>query len=403
MGKPGKKPSTPDVRFGIDQLLHHDLPHLKGKRIAFVTNDVARTSAGVPSRLALKNAGVNLVKLFSPEHGIAASAPDGAHITDTTDNLTGLPVISLYGATHKPPPDSLHDIDLLLFDIPDIGARFYTYIWTLSYVLEAAAESNKELLILDRPNPIGGDLTIAEGPILEEAFVSSFVGRWSIPIRHSLTVGELAQLWNAERKLAARLHVIKAPGWRRHMHWPQTSLPFIAPSPNMPSYESALLYPGTCLFEGSNLCEGRGTHAPFQIIGAPWLDAAPLSQMFNDGAPKDVIAKPIEFTPTSRKFQNQKCSGLHLQILNPQSLYPVSTGLTLLGLIARLHPDDFQWHPYPTSANPKGNSHFERLIGLPQILESLESRPVDLIDRIRNWTRAEGWQTRAETHLLYPQ
>jgi len=327
-------------------------PELRSARVGMVTNDVARTTTDAPSRKALLDAGMKISRLFGPEHGIGAVAADGAKVGDSTDTLTGLPVTSLYGATHKPPAESLKDMDVLMFDIPDVGARFYTYIWTLSYVLEAAAESGKPLWVLDRPNPIGGDLSAAEGPMLEESFVSSFVGRWCMPIRHCLTVGELARLWNAQKNLGADVRVVQASGWTREMHWPATGLEFVAPSPNMPSYESALLYPGTCLIEGTNLSEGRGTDAPFQLTGAPWVDADCVAGMFNDCGYEGVVAEAVQFVPAGRKFEKVQCGGVKLRITDAKKIRPVSAGLALVGIFARLYPDEMQWHPYPTGGQP---------------------------------------------------
>src|SRR5829696_7016264 len=191
------------MRFGIGEIVHAGPGAVGRGRLGFVTSDVARTSDGVHSRVALLNAGFDIVQLFGPEHGLSGAEADGAPVADHVDALTGLPVISLYGQTVRPRPEMLRELDAILFDIPDVGARFYTYIWTLSHVLEACADARRPLVVLDRPNPIGGDIDACEGPMLDEAAFSTFVGRWNIPIRHGLTVGELATLWNAERAIGA--------------------------------------------------------------------------------------------------------------------------------------------------------------------------------------------------------
>lgn len=392
------------LRFGIDQLLAAGPARLPG-RLGLVTNDAAATAAGpgaphplTPSRLALVHAGFQLVRLFSPEHGLAASAADGAHVGDERDPLTGLPVISLYGARFRPEPEHLADLDALLFDIPDVGARFYTYIWTLSHVLEACAASGLPLIVLDRPNPLGGDLHSAEGPLLDEAAVSTFVGRWNMPIRHSLSAGELAHLWRAERGLDLPLEVFPVEGWTRAHQWIDTSLPFVPPSPSLPGPETALLYPGTCLIEGTKLSEGRGTAAPFRQVGAPWLDHFALADAFNALALPGVAARPVHFTPSASKWAGEPCRGVMLHVTDRHALRPVAAGLHLLALIIRHHPADFAWLPYPTAANAPGYGHFDRLIGRLDIRTVLaDATP----EQIAAWTAAPNWAERAAPHLLY--
>jgi len=390
------------TRFGIDLLLADPPDALTRARVGLVTNDAAATSLAspggvlVPSRVALLRAGVKLVRLFSPEHGLGAAAPDGAPVGHGVDPLTALPVTSLYGATRRPTPAMLTEVDILLFDIPDIGCRYYTYIWTLSHVMEACAETGTPLWVLDRPNPLGGELAAAEGPMLDEAHVSSFVGRWSIPVRHSLTAGELARLWQRERGLDLALRVIPVAGWRRQDHWPGTGNPFLPPSPNMPSYETALLYPGTCLFEGTNLSEGRGTALPFRVVGAPWLDGWRLAHSFNALGLPGIRARGIHFVPSSGKHAGIHCQGVMLHPTDPARLRPVAGGLHLLAQILRQHPEEFAWLPYPSAANQPGFGHFDRLIGRLDIRETLAALPPDLGQRIQEWTQASGWRERVD-------
>jgi uncharacterized protein YbbC (DUF1343 family) len=393
------------IHFGIDVLLARRLRQLQGLRIGLVTNDAATTAALprplTPVRSALQEAGVGLCRLFSPEHGIGASAADGAEVQDAHDPLTGLPIYSLYGASYRPTPAMLADLDLLLFDIPDVGARFYTYIWTLSYVMEACAEVGLPLWVLDRPNPLGGDLTHVEGPVLDEANVSTFVGRWAMPIRHSLTIGELARLWNGERRLGVDLTVVPVEKWRRTDLWSALGLPFVPTSPSMPSYETALLYPGTCLFEGTNLSEGRGTTTPFRAIGAPWLDAYQLVDTVNKQNLPGVAARSVQFTPTASKYANQLCQGVMVHVLNERLVRPVAMGLTLLATILHHHPHEFQWLPYPTAANGPGYGHFDLLIGRLALREEL-GRPEALsASAISHWTQRGLWAEQVEPYLLY--
>lgn len=396
------------VSFGVDQLLINKTSQIANLRVGLVTNNAATSSVlngMLPSRLALQQGGVNLTALFSPEHGLGAGAADGAEIEHTVDRLTGLPVYSLYGATFKPTAEMLANIDLLLFDIPDVGARFYTYIWTLSHLMEACAETGKPLWVLDRPNPLGGLLERAEGPMLNEAEISSFVGRWSMPIRHSLTVGEVALLWNHSRKLNVDLSVVKTAGWSREQHWPDIELPFVPASPAMPSYDVALVYPGTCLFEGTNLSEGRGTTNPFQQIGAPWVDGFALAKSFNSIGLPGVAARAVEFVPASSKHAGQVCHGVMLHVFERHSYRPVAASLHLLISVMRMHPDQFAWLPYPTAANGAGFGHFELLIGQLAMRGELErqrsqSTPTDRA-QIQQWTSLEGWTELLSPILLY--
>ncbi|MCX6049010.1 MAG: DUF1343 domain-containing protein [Chloroflexi bacterium] len=401
------------VLFGIDHLLNPDssseslsgekLAQLKRLRIGLVTNDAATTARFpaplMPTRLALQQAGVNLVALFSPEHGLAANAAEGISVANQHDPLTGLPVYSLYGATQRPTPQQLSTIDLLLFDIPDIGARFYTYIWTLSHLLEACAAAQLPLWVLDRPNPLSGNLAHIEGPMLNEEQISSFVGRWSIPVRHSLTIGELARLWNAERGLQVDLTVIPVQNWQRADSWPATRLPFIPPSPNMPTYETALLYMGLCLFEGTNLSEGRGTATPFRLIGAPWLDSVGLTVAFNGLALPGIRARAVHFTPHASKYRGQLCQGVMLHLLDAELARPVAAGLHLLTLIRHWHPQNFAWLPTPT---PTQAQHFDCLIGQLEIRRALDQPKNENKMAITAWTAAADWANRSAPFLLYP-
>lgn len=392
------------MHFGIDLLLAQGLTALQGLRVGLVTNDVATTAVlprpMTPVRRALQIAGVQLCALFAPEHGIGANADDGAVISDMRDGLTGVPVYSLYGAAYRPTPALLAELDLLLFDIPDIGTRFYTYIWTLSHVMEACAAVDLPLWVLDRPNPLGGDLTKAEGPLLDEATLTSFVGRWSIPIRHSLTIGELARLWNHERNVGVDLTVVPLAGWSRSLTWPALGVPFVPTSPSLPSYETALLYPGTCLFEGTNLSEGRGTTTPFRAIGAPWLAAHPVADQLNQQNRPGVVARAVQFTPTASKYAGQLCQGIMLHVLDEQLFRPVATGLHLLAIIMHQQPQHFQWLPYPTADSGAGYGHFDRLIGQLWLRKALEEND-GCVDAIAQWTAVGEWTTRVEPYLLY--
>ena len=393
------------IQFGIDTLLLEKLNDLRDLRVGLVTNSAATTAIApkplTPTRLALQQAGVNLVKLFSPEHGLAGHAAEGAEIADAVDALTGLPVYSLYGATLRPTAAMLRDLDLLLFDIPDIGARFYTYIWTLSYLLEACAEVHLPLWVLDRPNPLSGALSCSEGPMLDEAHISTFVGRWTMPVRHSLTCGELARLWNAERNLQVDLTVAPVQGWTRAQFWSETELPFLPTSPNIPSYETVVLYPGTCLFEGTNLSEGRGTTLPFRVVGAPWLNSRAVVDAFNELALPGVLAHGVSFTPAFHKYAGQVCQGVMLHVLDAVVLRPVAMGLHLVWLIRQLQPEAFQWAAMEQSQTAQPYNHFDRLIGRRAIRDRITQMAQPDPTAIAAWTDSSAWQTDVIPHLLY--
>jgi uncharacterized protein YbbC (DUF1343 family) len=381
------------MKFGIDNLISDPARFAPDARVAMITNDAARLAAdaAVKSRVALQAASCKLVRLFSPEHGIDAKASDGERIADAVDALTGLPVVSLYGEKVRPVQRELSDIDAVIYDIPDIGARFYTYIWTLSHALEACAEANKPIIVLDRPNPIGGELDTCEGPMLEESRFSTFVGRWNMPIRYGLTIGELATVWNSERNIGADLRVIRCEGWKRGMHWPQTGLPFVPTSPAIQGYESALVYPGTALFEGTNLSEGRGADAPFRLIGAPWIDGERLSQEFNEIGLSGVRAEPVNFTPRQRKHAGHLCGGVRLMVTEPQVIRPVRAGLHLLAAAIAQDASRFAWD----------SPHFDRLVGIAGVRDVLSQRPSNLWELLEHCTQAGDWKARVTPHLLY--
>jgi uncharacterized protein YbbC (DUF1343 family) len=391
------------IRFGIDGLLA--APDPPRGPLGLVTNDSARPARDpwTPGRLALIRAGFPLARLFTPEHGLGADLPDGATVAHGADPLTGLPVTSLYGENVRPTPETLAGLEAVLFDLPDVGARFYTYIWTLFHVMEACAEAGVPLVVLDRPNPLGGSLEAAEGPILDVAAFPSFLGRAPIPIRHSLTSGELARLWREEWNLDLDLRVVPCQGWRRSMHWPDTGLPFIPTSPSMPSYESALLYPGLCLLEATNLSVGRGTHGPFQQVGAPWFEAEKTTRTINGLNLPGLRAEPCAFTPALEPYAGEPCPGICLRIIDSRGVRPVTFGLHLLSLVVRTHPGEFRWTPYPTAANPSGRRHFERLVGKAGIREVLEAAPPNIAERIDAWTSATGWKERVAHILLYDE
>lgn len=327
------------VACGIDVLARDGFAPLRGKRVGLITNHTGRTRDGVSTiDVLFKAPGLKLVALFSPEHGIrgVVDMPVG----DGWDGVTGLPVTSLYGKHRKPTPIMLLGVDILVYDIQDIGARFYTYISTLGLALEAAREKGIPLVVLDRPNPIGG-IEVA-GPVRDSGF-ESFIAFHALPARHGMTVGELATLFNAERKINAELSVVRCEGWNRGDFYDRTGLLWINPSPNMRSLSEALLYPGIGLLEASNLATGRGTDTPFERVGAPWIDPIVFAEDLNALGLPGVRFVPAEFTPKERQFANTKCGGVQIFLTDWSKFEPISLGVGMAATLRRRYRD--QWEP----------------------------------------------------------
>jgi len=389
------------IHFGIDVLLA-DPPSWKTQRIGLVTNHAATTQSLAPSREVLLQQQFNITMLFSPEHGLDVRGADGHQVQDGTDGLTGLPVISLYSHKLAPDAEDLAKLDLLLFDIPDIGSRFYTYLWTLTHLMESCARHGKKLVVLDRPNPISGNLELAEGPILDEA-LASFIGRWAIPIRHSCTLGELALYFNASRDIHCELEVIRCQGWQRNQFQPDWGIPFVATSPAIQSFESMLLYPGLCLLEATNISEGRGTEYSFRAAGAPWLQGRSIAGILNEMGLDDVSVTAIDFRSSDKntKYFGEACSGVQLEVREPGYFQSVSYGMILIRLIKELYPKQFAWKPYITLVNPDGQQHLDKLLGVANS-EALFGLPLPrFIAETTRLTQCKGWKKEVEKYLLY--
>jgi uncharacterized protein YbbC (DUF1343 family)/CubicO group peptidase (beta-lactamase class C family) len=325
------------VLTGIDVLARDGFKQLAGMRVGLVTNQTGRDAAGRSTIDVLYKApNVKLVALFSPEHGIRGGADD--KVSDSKDEQTGLPIYSLYGETRRPKPEQLKDLDALVFDIQDIGARFYTYISTLGYVMEAAAKARRPIFVLDRPNPIAG--LEVEGPIAD-ADKFSFTAYQAIPVRHGMTIGELAQLFNQERGIGCDLRVIEMVGWRRAMWLDETNLLWVNPSPNMRSLTEATLYPGIGLLETTNVSVGRGTDTPFEVVGAPWIDGQQLAAYLNGQRIAGVRFVPLRFTPASSVFKGEECSGINIIITDRAGFRAVRNGLEIAVALRKLYPT--QW------------------------------------------------------------
>jgi uncharacterized protein YbbC (DUF1343 family) len=323
------------VMTGIDVLERDNFKQLEGRRVALITNHTGRNREGrstIDVLAAAKN--LKLVALFSPEHGLRGL--EDAQVGDSRDEKTGLPVYSLYDKDRRrPTAEMLTGVDTIVFDIQDIGARFYTYITTCGYAMEEAARHNIKFVVLDRPNPIGG--YEIEGPVADAELANTFTAYHTIPVRYGMTIGELALMFNAERKTNADLTVIKMEGWRRADFYDGTSLVWINPSPNMRSLTEALLYPGIGLLETTNLSVGRGTDTPFEVIGAPWVDGQKLAEALNRAAIAGARFVPVRFTPKASKFANEECGGVNIIITDRGSFRPVAAGLEIAYQLNRLH------------------------------------------------------------------
>jgi len=332
----GSAVGTP-VWTGLDVLGEEGFGRLAGARVGLLTNQTGRTRDGVATIDRLDAApGVELVALFSPEHGIRG-ALDGP-VASSRDTGTGVPIHSLYGDRRRPTTEMLRGLDVLVVDLQDVGARFYTYASTMAYVLEAAADQGLRVVVLDRPNPIGG--TEVEGPILDEESIG-FTGYFESPVRHGLTLGELARLFNTERGIGADLEVVAMRGWRRAAWFDQTGLTWVNPSPNMRNLHQALLYPGIGAIEGGNLSVGRGTDTPFEQIGAPWIDGVDLARELNAQRLPGIRVYPLRFTPTSSRFAGELCEGVFFVITDRALFRPVRLGLELAATLHRLYGDRF--------------------------------------------------------------
>ena len=381
------------VKTGLDRAGQYK-NLFEGRRLGIIANHTAYDSAGrfiVDVFRSMEN--VTVTALFSPEHGLWGTARDGEKIDSQTHSVYNLPIYSLYGKTQKPTSEMLRNIDVLVFDIQDIGARFYTYIYTMSLAMEAAAENGKTFIVLDRPNPING-LSV-EGNILEPA-LASFVGLYPIPVRHGMTAGELAKMFSGQGWLAGRvkaeLIVVPMEGWRRRMWYDKTGLRFIKTSPNMPDIETAAIYPGLCLLEGTNVSEARGTKMPFRQFGAPWIDSKVLAGRLNSLNLPSMRFEPVSFTPTSSKYKGRECHGVRILVTDRDRLEPYFSGVRIVNEIRRLYPDRFEWRA----------SHFNRLCGTSKIRSAIVGR--SSLDVLQNkWRKElEAFLKIRAGYLIYP-
>jgi uncharacterized protein YbbC (DUF1343 family) len=372
------------VRTGADQILREPYySWIKGKRVGLITNQT-----GVNSRLESlisileDRPNIRLTALFGPEHGIEGGLQAGQKVAHSQN------VFSLYGDHRAPTTAMLTEVDVLVYDIQDIGARFYTYISTLYECMQAAAEQRIPFIVLDRPNPLGGIRT--EGPVLKKGF-ESFVGIYPISIRYGMTAGELALFLCAETGLDLELKVVPLCGWDRSQWFDETGLEWLAPSPNIPTLKAATLYPGFCLIEGTNLSEGRGTTQPFELIGAPWLNAAELARRLNNLRIPGTRFRPQSFTPSFSKYQGERCKGVQIHVLDRALFEPIPTALYLLRETMSLHPEKLRFR----------SAHFDRLVGNRWIRNRLLQR-ASVASIVAQWKQSlDNFKTKRLRYLLY--
>jgi uncharacterized protein YbbC (DUF1343 family) len=391
-------PAVPAVRPGLDQFVADPPDWARGKRIGLITN-----VAGVDSRgrnnidLLAADRRYRLTALFAFEHGLRGDAPAGQPVESGTDPKTGLPVYSLYGDVREPTPEMLRDVDLLVYDVQDAGARPLTRVSTMALAMKAAAAKGIPFAVLDRPNPIGG--TIVEGPVLDPKF-ASFVGMYPIPLRHGMTVGELARLYNARFGIGARLYVVPVDGWRRDMMFDATGLTFVPPSPNLRRLEAEVLYPGTVLLEGTNISEGRGTEFPFEQTGAPWMRPDDVIRAMRalalPGVRFEAVRIPV--AQDARRFPGDTIPGVRLVVTDRRTYRAVRTAMLLIDTIHRLWPNEFSW----TGANQRepGLMTVDRLAGTDQFRLAVDAGT--LRTKLDEWDRqADAFRAVREPYLLY--
>ncbi len=393
LGLAKEKKNSHAVQTGIERLLENP-QMLKGKKVGLITNPTGVTVDLTHDVDALLEKNINLVAVYGPEHGIRGTEQAGSAPGTYEDPKTGLPFYNLYGKTPQEIAPIFSDVDVILFDIQDVGSRFYTYISTMAYAMKAAALQDKPFIVLDRPNPIGGEKV--EGPVLDPDY-QSFVGIFPIPVRHGMTVGELAVLFNEqflEKELGkkADLEIVQMKGWKRDMQYDETGLPWVLPSPNMPTPETALVYPGNCLFEGTNLSEGRGTTRPFELIGAPYIKGWEIAERMNRLDLPGVSFREAYFNPTFSKHAGINVGGLQLYVTDHDEYDPIRTALTIMVELKKQYPNDFAW---------RSDNWIDKLMGTDKVRKAIdEGASVDEI--IADWQGGlKEFQQLRKSYLLY--
>lgn len=366
MAKLERKP----VKLGLEKILDEHLNLLENLRVGLICNQATvNHEFRHAADLFFEHPKINLTTLFGPQHGIRGDVQDNMiETTHTTDKYTGLPVFSLYSETREPTEEMLRNIDVLVFDLQDVGCRVYTFIYTMANAMKSCAKFGKKFIVLDRPNPIGG--IAVEGNVLEIGH-ESFVGQYPIPMRHGLTAGELAKLFNQEFSIGCDLEVVKMHDWAREDFYDETDAPWVMPSPNMPTVDTSVVFAATVYFEGTQVSEGRGTTRPFEIVGAPYIDSKEFAEALTSLELPGVIFRPIEFLPTFQKHAGNGCGGVFLHVTDRLTFKPVFTGIAMIKVLFDLYPEEFSWkttpYEYVFDRNP-----FDVIAGTTKIREMFE-------------------------------
>jgi uncharacterized protein YbbC (DUF1343 family) len=387
------------VSLGIDRLLTADRRLIAGKRVGVVCNpaSVDARFAHTVDRLA-QDRDVRVTAIFGPQHGFRSDLQDNMIETPhARDARRQIPIYSLYSDTREPTPEMLREVDVLVVDLQDVGTRVYTYVYTMANCIRAAARHGVHVIVCDRPNPVGGEEV--EGNLLQTPY-TSFVGQFPIPLRHGLTIGELARLFNDEFGIGAAVDVIQLGGWTRSMYFDETGLPWIIPSPNLPTLDSAIVYPGAVLFEGTKLSEGRGTTRPFELVGAPWIDGERLAEAMNARGLPGVHVRPVYFEPTFHKHAKQTCGGCQVHVLDRRAFRPVRTAVELMAEFRRQDPSRFAWREPPYEYEHE-KQPIDVLYGSDRLRSALDSGTgVEAL--VAGWKpEEEAFHRTREKYLLY--
>jgi uncharacterized protein YbbC (DUF1343 family) len=392
-------PATRTVRVGIERLLDEDRSLLADARIALVSNPASIDgSFRHAAEVLAGDPGIALVALFGPQHGFRSDLQDNMIETPHgLDPQRRIPIYSLYSETREPTPEMLRDIDVVVIDLQDVGTRVYTYVYTMANCMRAAARHGVRVVVCDRPNPVGG--AAVEGPLLRPD-CASFVGQFPIPLRHGMTIGELARLFNQEFSIGAALDIVPLDGWQRPMYYDDTGLPWVMPSPNIPTLESAVVYPGAVLFEGTMLSEGRGTTRPFELIGAPWIDGETLAAAMNARGLAGVHFRATFFEPTFQKHAKQTCGGCQLHVTDRTVFQPVRVAVELLDEFRRQNPSAFAWRQPPYEYE-HDKWPIDILYGSDRLRTTIESGG-DIAKLVASWTdEEETFRRTREKYLMY--
>lgn len=387
------------VKLGLEKILDEQIELLKNKRVGLICNQASVNHRFEHAAdLFFAHNDINLTTLFGPQHGIRGDVQDNmVETTHTIDKKTGLPVFSLYSETREPTAEMLENLDVLVFDLQDVGCRVYTFIYTMAFAMKACTKSGKTFIVLDRPNPINGNSI--EGNLLEIGH-ESFVGLFPIPMRHGLTAGELAKLFNKEFSINCELEVVSMDGWERDLFYDETDCPWVMPSPNMPTIETAVVFPGTVMFEGTKVSEGRGTTRPFEIVGAPYIDGDKFVDKLNELNLPGVIFRSTGFLPTFQKHKDEACSGVFIHVTNRVEFEPVLTGIALTKIIFEMYREEFEWKDTPYEYEYDRNP-FDVIQGSTKIREMIEAEKS--LEEIKHFWQndVKHFRDLREKYLLY--